>query len=49
MNTPLHLASFYGQSEVVQLLLSHNAHVNAKDEVITFLFILDNYNTMITS
>ena len=49
MNTPLHLASFNGQSEVVQLLLSHNAHVNAKDKVSTFLFILDNYNTMITS
>ena len=48
MKTPLHLASFYGHSEVVQLLLSHNAHVNAKDKVSTFLFILENYNKMIT-
>ena len=49
MNTPLHWASYRGRSEVVQLLLSHNAHVNAKNEVSTFLFILDNYNTIITS
>ena len=48
MKTPLHWASLFGYSEVVQLLLSHNAHVNAKDEVSTFLFILDNYHKMIT-
>ena len=48
MKTPLHWASYGGHSEVVQLLLSHNAHVNAKDEVSTFLFILENYNKMIT-
>ena len=45
--TPLHLASFNGHSEVVQLLLSHNAYVNVKDEVSTLLFILENYNKMI--
>ena len=39
MNTPLHLASLFGHSEVVQLLLSHNAHVNAKRRVSNFSFI----------
>ena len=47
--TPLHWASRKGHSEVVKLLLSHDAHVNAKDSVSRFLFVLENYNKMITS
>ena len=49
MKTPLHYASCNGHSEVVQLLLSHGAHVNVKHKVSTFLFILEIYNKMITS
>lgn len=31
IETPLHLAAFYGYTRVVQLLLEHNADINAKD------------------
>ena len=31
--TPLHLAAWYGQRAVVELLLQHGANVNAVDRV----------------
>ena len=40
--TSLYLASYFGHSEVVQLLLSHGAHVNVKDKVSTFLLLQQN-------
>ena len=39
--TPLHLACWYGQKFVVELLLEHGANVNAKDRVSEF-FTLNN-------
>jgi hypothetical protein len=41
LQTPLHLAAFYGHEKIVQLLLDHGAEVNCKDvTTLPFSFLL---------
>lgn len=36
-STPLHLASFHGETEIITLLIEYKADVEAKDEVYSSL------------